>query len=130
MKIRSIIFVSIVSVLSFAFSIDIIDEVASAIRSGNPKTISNYFIDNIDLKVINQEDVYSKAQAEMILKNFFSKHIVKSYTIAHKSVQKNGSQYVIGTLETGNGKFRVYFLVKTAGNQTLIQQFKIEPENE
>lgn len=130
MKTRSIIIIFTASLLSLAFSIDIIEDIASAIRSGNPKAISTHFIDNIDLKVIDQEDVYSKAQAEMILKNFFSKHSVKTYTIAHKSVQKNGSQYVIGTLETLNGKFRVYFLVKTVGNQTLIQQFKIEPENE
>ncbi|MBL7882786.1 MAG: DUF4783 domain-containing protein [Bacteroidia bacterium] len=130
MRTRSIIIISVVSIFFLAFSTDIIEDIASAIRSGNPKTISTYFIDNIDLKVIDKEDVYSKAQAEMILKNFFSKHNVKTYTIAHKSVQKNGSQYVIGTLETLNGKFRVYFLVKTVGSQTLIQQFKIEPENE
>ncbi|HET6226970.1 MAG TPA: DUF4783 domain-containing protein [Bacteroidia bacterium] len=115
---------------SFAFTMEVIDDIANAIRSGNPKNISAYFINNIDLKVIDQEDVYSKQQAEMILKNFFTKHPVKSFSIAHKSVEKNGSQYIIGTLETNNGKFRVYFLIKTTGAQTLIQQFKIENENE
>ncbi len=119
----------IVSILSLAFAVDIIDGIATAIRSGNPKNISKYFIENIDLKVIEQEDVYSKQQAEMILKDFFSKHPVKSYTVAHKSEPKGGSQYVIGTLETENGKFRVYFLIKTSGSTTLIQQFRIETEN-
>ena len=66
----------------------------------------------------------------MILKDFFGKHPVKSYTVAHKSESKNGSQYVIGTIETSNGKFRIYFLIKTTGAQTLIQQFRIETENE
>lgn len=115
---------------SFAFTLDVVDDIAGAIRTGNPKSISSYFIENVDLKVIDQEDVYSKQQAEMILKNFFSKHPVKTFLIAHKSVEKNGSQYIIGTLETANGKFRTYFLVKTAVGKTLIQQFKIENENE
>ena len=66
----------------------------------------------------------------MILKDFFGKHPVKSYTVAHKSEAKNGSQYVIGTLDTSNGKFRIYFLIKNTGAQTLIQQFRIETENE
>ena len=114
----------------FGFTMEVIDDIANAIRSGNPKNISAYFIDNIDLKVIDQEDVYSKQQAEMILKNFFAKHPVKTFSIAHKSVEKNGSQYIIGTLETTNGKFRTYFLIKTTGAKTLIQQFKIENENE
>jgi len=130
MKTKSIILLVIISITSFAFKADVIDDIAGSIRSGNPKNISRFFIDNIDLKVIEQEDVYSKQQAEMILKDFFSKHPVKAYTVAHKSDPKNGSQYVIGTLETTNGKFRTYFLIKTAGAQTLIQQFRIETENE
>ena len=130
MKIKSALLLFIISISSFAFTIDVIDDIAAAIRSGNPKNISKFFIDNIDLKVISQEDVYSKQQAEMILKDFFGKHAVKSYTVAHKSEPKNGSQYVVGTLETANGKFRTYFLIKTTGSQTLIQQFRIETENE
>ncbi len=116
--------------ICYGFTLEVIEDIANAIRSGNPKNISSYFIDNIDLKVIDQEDVYSKQQAEMILKDFFSKHPVKTFSIAHKSVEKNGSQYVIGTLETTNGKFRTYFLIKTLTGKTLIQQFKIENENE
>lgn len=129
MKTKAIILL-IISISSLAFMSDIIDGISTAIRSGNPKNISKYFIENIDLKVIAQEDVYSKQQAEMILKDFFTKHPVKSYTVAHKSEPKAGSQYVIGTLETDNGKFRIYFLIKTTGSETLIQQFRIETENE
>ncbi len=131
MKTKSAFLLFIISIASFAFNkADVIDDITGAIRSGNPKNISKFFIDNIDLKVIEQEDVYSKEQAEMILKDFFSKHPVKSYTVAHKSDPKNGSQYVIGTLETANGKFRTYFLIKTVGSQSLIQLFRIETENE
>lgn len=130
MKTRPVILLFLFSIASFAFTIDVIDDIAAAIRSGNPKNISKFFIENIDLKVIEKEDVYSKQQAEMILKDFFTKHAVKSFTVAHKSQPKAGSQYVIGTLETANGKFRTYFLIKTVGTETLIQQFRIETENE
>jgi hypothetical protein len=129
MKTKSILII-LISISAFAFTIDVMDDIASAIRSGNPKNISKYFKESIDLKMIDQEDVYSKQQAEMILKDFFTKHPVKNYTVAHKSEPKNGSQYVIGTLETTNGKFRTYFLIKTSGAETLIQQFRIETENE
>ena len=111
-----------------AFTSDVIDDIAAAIRSGNPKNISKYFIDSIEIKMIDKEQVYSKQQAEMILKDFFGKHIVKSFTISHKSELKNGSQYVVGHLETVNGKFRTFFLIKTTGDKGLVQQFKIENE--
>lgn len=106
--------------------------IAAAVKSGSAKDISKFFSDDVDMKIIDKEDVYSKAQAELILKDFFSKHPVKSFTLAHKSAPnaKNGSQYVIGTLETGNGKYRTYFLLTSAGAQQLIQQFRIEADNE
>jgi hypothetical protein len=130
MKTKAIILLLVVSISSVAFMPDVIDGIATAIRSGNPGNISKYFIENIDLKVISQEDVYSKQQATMILKDFFAKHPIKTYTVAHKSEPKNGSQYVIGELDTTNGKFRVYFLIKTTGSETLIQQYRIETGNE
>ena len=128
MKTRSIFIAVIIAFISMSFTLDVIDDIGSAIRSGNPKSISKYFIENIELKMIDKEQVYSKQQAEMILKDFFDKHPVKTYTIAHKSEPKNGSQYVIGQLETSNGKFRTFFLIKTTGDKTLMQQFKIENE--
>jgi hypothetical protein len=111
------------------FALDITEEIAAAIKSGNSKAIAAYFTDNVDLKVLAQEDVYSKAQAELIVKDFFTKHPVKTFSIAHKST-KNDSQFAIGTLETTNGKYRVYFLLKKTGEKLQIQQFRIEPENE
>ncbi len=130
MKTKSFIILFLFAFTTAVFAADVIDNIAAAIRSGNPKNISKYFIENIDLKIIEQESVCSKQQAEMILKDFFTKHPIKSYTIAHKSDAKNGSQYVIGTLETDNGRFRTNFFIKTSGGQTLIQQFRIETENE
>ncbi len=56
----------------FVASADIADDVAAAIRTGNAKEISKYFADNVDLKVLEQENIYSKAQAELILKDFFA----------------------------------------------------------
>lgn len=130
MKTRSVLLLFALTFFSFAFTIDVIDDIASAIGSGKPQNISKYFNTSIELKVIEQEQVYSKQQAEMILKDFFGKHPVKSFTLVHKSASKNGSQYVIGTLDTSKGKFRIYFVIKTTGTETLIQQFRIETENE
>ena len=119
-------------VFSYAYAQDNTNAIATAIRSGNAKEISKFLSDDVDMKIIDKEDVYSKAQAELILKDFFTKHPVKAFALAHKSSPntKNGSQYVIGTLETSNGKYRTYFLLKGSGAQQQIQQFRIEADNE
>jgi len=76
------------------------------------KRFQKYFADNVDLKVLEQENIYSKAQAELILKDFFAKHPVQEFTVVHKSQPKNDSQFTIGTLKTTNGTYRVHYLMK------------------
>lgn len=112
------------------FAKDTSDDIAAVIRSGNAKSLAAYFDANVDLKILDQEDVYSKAQAELIVKDFFAKNTVKAFSISHKSAPKNGSEYAIGTLQTSTGSFRTYFLLKKDGDKVVIQQFRIERQNE
>jgi hypothetical protein len=109
---------------------DVADQVADAIRTGNAKEISKYFADNVDLKVLDQENIYSKAQAELILQDFFAKHPVAEFTIIHKSLPKNDSQFATGSLKTSNGTYRVHYLMKTATGVTTVTQFRIENSDE
>ncbi len=111
--------------------LDISDDVASAVKTGNASNVSKFFSANIDLKILNKEDVYSKAQAELILKDFFAKNPVKSFAVIHKGTSKNGDQFAIGTYETTAGKkFRSYFLFKKEGAGLTIQQLRFETQDE
>lgn len=103
--------------------------ITTALKSGNAKEISKYFNSTINLKILTKEDVYSKAQAEIILKDFFSKNTPKGYTAKHTGTSKNGAQYTIGQLSTSSGNFRTYYFVKKTGDTYLIQEFRIENED-
>ena len=109
--------------------IDIGSEIAASIRAGNARELSLWFSNNVDLTVLGKEEMYSKAQAEQVLRDFFSKHPPKSFVLKHKSNNPTAAQYGIGSyVSTGNSRFRIYFLIKKIGNQSFIQQLSIEPE--
>lgn len=111
--------------------LDISDDVAGAVKTGNASNVAKFFSANVDLKILDKEDVYSKAQAELILKDFFSKNAMKSFAIIHKGTSKNGDQFAIGTYETAAGKkFRSYFLFKKEGAVLTIQQLRFEEQDE
>lgn len=111
--------------------LDITDDVSSAVKTGNASSVAKYFSANVDLKILDKEDVYSKAQAELILKDFFSKNPVKSFAVMHKGTSKSGDQFAIGTYEsTGGKKFRSYFLFKKEGAGLTIQQLRFEAQDE
>jgi len=104
------------------------DEIYSALRTGNARELAQYFNSNVELVILEKEEVYSKTQAEQVLKDFFSKHFPTGYTKLHEG-GKDASRYVIGKLSTTRGQYRIYFLMKTINGQFAIHQFRIENDN-
>lgn len=102
------------------------DDIVNAIKAGKVTELVKYFDAKVSVKIINQEDLLSRAQAEANLKYFFDKHPVKSFSSTHKSSVNNSSQYITGRLETTNGNFRVSILIRSG----MISQMRIESENE
>ena len=108
---------------------DIVDKITSAIKAGNSSELAQYFGNTVDLSIMGKEDLYSKNQAEQIIKDFFYKYPPKQYTPKNHNSSVSASQYGIGTYHDQSGKvFKVYFVIKKMGNQTLIQLFSIEAE--
>src|SRR6266404_3025658 len=107
----------LIALLSFVISAsayaDVYDAIGNAIRTGDARQISTYFSSSVDLTILNQEDVYSKAHAELLVKDFFSKNTPRSFTIVHKGSSKEGTLFAVGTLTTATGKtYRTSFVLK------------------
>lgn len=113
----------------FTFSQEIPDGIQTALKTGNAGELAKFFNSNIEMTVINKEDVYSKSQAEIILKDFFSSNSPTDFTMMHKG-GKEGAKYAIGNLKTTTKTFRVYFLVKNNNKKPYIQQLRIEESDE
>lgn len=108
---------------------DVLDEIANSLRSGDAKSVSRFFGNTIDLTISNQEEVYSKIQAEQILKDFFNKNRPRSFTIIHKGESKEGAKYAIGTYISANGiSYRTYYYVKASGTSGVIQELRFMKE--
>lgn len=112
-----------------AFSLDVYEEFANAMRSGDSRQVASFFGNTIDLTLLNQEDIYSKAQAELILRDFFNKNATKSFTVVHKGSSQEGTLYGIGTLITSNAKsYRVSFYMKSSKGKNTLLELRIETE--
>jgi hypothetical protein len=105
---------------------EVSDEIISALRQGKASELVKSFDEKVSIRILSQEDVLSRSQAEANLKYFFEKHPVKSFSSPHVSAMNNSSQYITGTLETVPGKFRVSVLLR----RNLVVQFRIEADND
>lgn len=102
------------------------DDAIAAIKAGKATDLVKLFDERVNFKIIDQEDVLSKQQAEANIKYFFEKHPVKSFTNTHVSSTSEVIQYLTGNLETTNGKYRISILIR----RNLIAQFRIENDSQ
>lgn len=120
--------VSIFSLL-FLFQLSLFgqnqQEIHSSFEQGNVEVLSSFLDDNIDLTVLKDEGIYSKAQAKVILKTFFTANSPGTFTVQHQGGNEQ-TAYIIGTLQTNGTNYRVYYLSKKNGNKTVIQKLRIE----
>jgi len=105
---------------------DIIQTISKAISSGKSENVAVYFNSTLDLTTPENEGTYSKIQAEQILKDFFSKNPISSFTIKHNDSSTDGSIYAIGIYLTEAQTYRVYFLLKKFDEKYLIQKMEFE----
>lgn len=102
------------------------DKVVQAMKTGNAKELAATFIPNIDLTVKESSDVYSRAQAEQILRKFFNDNPPVDLVIEHSGVSKFGDKYFIGILRTRSGYFRTTFFLKKGDEDFQVKQLRIE----
>jgi len=108
---------------------EIPDAVINAISAGNSAVLAGYFNPSLTLAILEKEDIYTRQQAELIMKDFFARNTPVSFTVLHKG-GKEGSQYAIGNLVTPNDVFRVTIYLKVKDNKTLIHQLRFEKDGE
>jgi len=118
----SILVVATVMMSSFAQP-GTIDDVIGAIRSGDAEELSKYFDDNVELTLPVKSDSYSKAQAQVILKDFFGNNGVKGFELKHKG-DSPGGHYCIGTLQTKSGSFRAHVFLKAKGSKEVVKEIR------
>ena len=124
-KALMLVFVLIPAVLLAA---DVLDDIALSLKSGNARELSKHFDSNIEITILDTEDVYSKAQAEVVVKDFFTKNKPTAFELIHQGSSKEGSKYGIGNMTTAKGVFRTYVFVKQKGSAYYIQELRFEEE--
>ncbi len=102
-----------------------IEDVIVSLRTGNSAQVARFFDNTIEITLPEKSNSYSKSQAEMILKDFFSNNPVKGFDVIHKG-ENAGSQYCIGTLITKNANFRTTVFMKQKGDSQFLQEIRFE----
>ena len=103
--------------------------VITAFKRGSSQELSKYMGDKVNLVLQGNSTNVDKKKATAMMQEFFTENKVNGFDVNHQG-KRDESSFVIGTLTTTKGKFRVNFFLKKVQIQCLIHQIRIDKINE
>ena len=111
------------------FAKDIPVGVVVAFKKGNSQELNSYLGEKVDLVIQNRSTSVDKQTAEATLASFFNSNKVSGFNVNHEG-KREESRFIIGTLTTANGNFRVNCFFRRVQNKYFINQIRIDKNNE
>ena len=75
-------------------------------KKGNSQELNGYLSDKVELILESRSINVDNQAAEKKMASFFSGNRVSGFTVNHQG-KRNESSFIVGTLTTANGNFRV-----------------------
>ncbi|MEQ9402375.1 MAG: DUF4783 domain-containing protein [Cyclobacteriaceae bacterium] len=104
-----------------------IRDIGTALKTGSSKELIAFCNKTVEIKIDGESSNYSRAQAEVVLKTFFTKNPAKSFTYIHQG-SSEGLKYNIGKYTHENGAYRVVMFIKKIGDNYLIDTLNFSKE--
>jgi len=107
---------------------DPIDNIADLIRQGNIHELANLFAPSVSVTILDDENTYTKPQAEAVLDKFFGQNKPKSVKILHKITSNPSFKFGVVIVTTERGTYRIAYTLKETNGSFLLIEMRIETE--
>lgn len=108
---------------------DVPPGVIAAFRKGSSQELDACLSDKVELVLENRPERIDRRAAERKMAAFFAGNRVNGFTVNHQG-KRNGSGFLVGTLATANGSFRVNCFFRKVTDKYVIHQIRIDKTNE
>lgn len=102
--------------------------IEKAFSSNNASEITALGKEKILLNVLGKEGAYSKSQANLVLKDFFTKKPGNTFKFIFKSKESSDGSFAIGNYESKAETFRVTIHFKKESSEFKIESLAIEKD--
>ena len=106
-----------------------IEDVVNAIKNDRVSDMVKYFDIFVPITINNNQQIYSRNQAQIVLQDFFDKNNSKDFLVMDNGSPDNNSKFLIGSFtEPGGIKYNVYILIKMKNGDYILQELRFNKE--
>jgi vacuolar-type H+-ATPase subunit E/Vma4 len=128
MKLKYFPLLTLLFLLPFAVKADDIEKIAGLLKQGNAHELAKMFSSNVDINILDETNVYSKAQSEMILDKFFKENKPRTAKLLHRVSSNPNYNFGVVVLNTDKGKFRISYTLREVNKLMVVIELRIETE--
>lgn len=128
MKLPYLLLLSVLCLVPVILFADPIEKVASLIKQSDVHELAGMFAPSVEISVLNEENVYSRTQAEIVLNKFFSENKPKSIKLLHKVNSNPNYNFGVIILYTDKGAYRIAYTLKQTDGKLELIEMRIETE--
>lgn len=107
---------------------DPIERTVLMFKQSNLEELYKTFAPSIELTILNDDNVYSKEQAGIIVNNFFTKNPISSVKVIHRVDSNPDLRFAVVMLISKNGNYRTSFSLRNSNGTFRITELRIEEE--
>ena len=107
---------------------DNLGAVRLALRNGSSRELSQYFAPSVEIGFNGDKNSYNSTQAEIVMKDIFSKNAPSTFEFIHQGQSGEGIQYAIGRYSGKSGTYRLYVKLKPSRGAPLIDTLDFTKE--
>ncbi|MEP0985927.1 DUF4783 domain-containing protein [Ekhidna sp.] len=115
------------SMLLFPVQDEVMKDIGTAMKAGSAKELIKFCNNTVEIKINGESSNYSKAQAEVILREFFVKNAPTNFVYIHQG-SSEGLNYTIGRYTHASGAHRVVMIIKKVEDKYLIDTLNFSQE--
>lgn len=104
---------------------EVLNQVGEGLIYGKADAIARHFDEHIEITLLGDRKVHSKAQAAYVLTQFFNDYKPASFAFKHRG-ETNGTLYALGDLRCERGTFEVNIFVRLGPGDRRVNEIRFE----
>lgn len=112
----------------FAQAADNLTPVGSALRNGSSRELAQFLAPSVEIGFGGERQNYNATQAELVVRDFFTKSAPSSFDFIHQGQSGDGIQYAIGRYTSRTGVYRVFIKLKPGKGNPVIDTLEFTKE--
>ena len=102
--------------------------IGAALRHGSSRELAQFLAPSVEVSFSGQKENYNATQAELVVRDFFTKSAPTAFEFIHQGASAQGIQYAIGRYTSRGGVYRVYIKLKSGTGAPVIDTLDFTKE--